>query len=131
MSNLKQMHENMSHLNVLYVEDESEVRGVTIQFLKKIFTNVDSAIDGQDGLEFFQKNKYDIVISDLKMPRMDGREMLSKIRELDKDVLLFVMTASDSKIDVSTTVCDAYLNKPVMISDFIEALEPLQDRLLK
>lgn len=131
MSKLKQIHDNMSHLNVLYVEDELQVRDMTVQFLTKIFTNVDSAVDGQEGLDLFKKNKYDIVISDLKMPRMNGRELLAKIKELDKDVVLFVMTASDSNIDVTSTVCDAYLNKPVMISEFIAALEPLQDRLLK
>ena len=131
MTSLKLIRDNISHLNVLYVEDENQVRDMTLQFLKKIFINVDSAVDGQDGLDLFKEKKYDIVISDLKMPRMNGRDMLSKIKELDKDVILFVMTASDSRIDVSSTVCDVYLNKPVMISDFIKAVEPLQDKFRK
>ena len=131
MTSLKLIRDNISHLNVLYVEDENQVRDMTVQFLKKIFINVDSAVDGQDGLDLFKEKKYDIVITDLKMPRMNGRDMLSKIKELDKEVLLFVMTASDSKIDVSSTVCDVYLNKPVMISDFIKAVEPLQDKFRK
>ena len=129
MTNLKEMRESFVHTNVLYVEDEIEVNKMTVKFLEKIFTHVDSAVDGQEGLEFFIKNKYDLVITDLKMPRMGGREMLKKIKELDKDVVLFVMTASDSHVDISTTICDAYLNKPMVISDFIAALSPLEDRL--
>ena len=131
MTSLKQIRESIAHVKVLYVEDEDEVRSMTMQFLKKIFTHVDSAVDGQEGLDLFKENDYDMVITDLKMPRMNGRVMLSEIKELDKDVVLLVMTASDSRMDVTETVCDGYLNKPVLISEFIEIIEPLKDRLQK
>ena len=131
MSQLQQIRKDLSHLNVLYVEDEDQVREMTIEFLKKIFLRVDSAVDGQEGLDMFKEDKYDLVITDLKMPRMDGRTMLRNIKELDKDVVLFVMTASDSNIDASTTVCDVYMNKPIQINKFIKALEPIQERLKK
>ena len=129
MSNLKQIRDNLAHVKVLYVEDEEQVREMTVSFFEKIFTQVDSAVDGQDGLNLFKENKYDLVISDLKMPKMDGRTMLAQIKELDKDVVLFVMTASDSNIDASSTVCDVYMHKPIELQDFIEAIEPLQEKL--
>ena len=131
MSNLKQIRDNVSHLNVLYVEDETQVRDMTVKFLNKIFTNVDSAIDGQDGLDHFKANKYDLVITDLKMPKMNGRDMLGKIKELDEDVVLLVITAADSKMDATLTACDAYIKKPVKINDFLESIEKLQDRFRK
>ena len=131
MTSLKEIRESMAHVKVLYVEDEAEVRSMTMQFLKKIFIHVDSAVDGQEGLDLFKENDYEMVITDLKMPRMNGRVMLNEIKELDKDVVLLVMTASDSQMDVTETVCDGYLNKPVLISEFVEAMEPLKDRLQK
>ena len=63
------------------------------------------------------------------MPKMNGREMLKQIHELNKETVLIVVTASDSNIDVSETVCDFYLNKPVMFMEFVEALESLEDKL--
>lgn len=131
MSDLKQIRENMKSIKVLYAEDEIEVQKQTLQFFQKIFQNVDTASNGMEGLELFEKNGYDLVITDLKMPKMDGREMLAKIHEINKDTVLMVMTASDSNIDASKTVCDAYLYKPISFVEFVEAFEPLQDRLLK
>ena len=131
MSDLRQIRENMKSVKVLYAEDEPEVQEQTLQFLKKVFKDVDSASNGLEGLELFEKNGYDLVITDLKMPKMNGRDMLSKIHEIDKDAVLVVMTASDSNIDATQTVCDAYLYKPISFTEFVEVLEPLQERLLK
>lgn len=131
MSDLKQLRDNLSSIRVLYAEDEQEVRDQTLLFFNKLFSNVDTAQNGEEGLELFKKNKYNLVITDLKMPKMDGREMLSKIREINEDTVLIVMTASDSNMDATETVCDAYLYKPISFTDFVEALTPLQERILK
>ena len=129
MNKLQQIRENLAHVKVLYVEDEDQVRDMTVKFLEKMFMHIDKAVDGQDGLDLFKENQYDLVITDLKMPRMDGRTMLAKIKELDTDAILFVMTASDSNIDMSETVSDIYMHKPIDINDFIEAVESIQTRL--
>lgn len=131
MSDLKQIRENMKSIRILYAEDEEVVREQTLQFLKKIFQNVDIAENGLEGLELFKKNHYDLVITDLKMPKMNGRDMLNQIHEIDKDVVLIVMTASDSNIDATQTASDAYLYKPISFVEFIDALSHLQERLLK
>ena len=65
------------------------------------------------------------------MPRMDGREMLKQIHELNKDTVLIVTTATDSDIDATLTVCDAYMNKPIQFMEFIEILETLKNKILK
>ncbi len=130
MNKLQQLREDLSSLNVLYVEDEEGVREETLIFLKRIFKNITSAVNGQEGLDFFKKNKYELVITDLKMPKMNGRDMLDAIHNLNKETILMVMTASDSDIDVTETVCDAYLNKPVMFMEFVEKLESLKSKLV-
>jgi CheY-like chemotaxis protein len=131
MSEIKELRDSINSVKVLYAEDEDEVRTQTVVFLKKIFQNVDSAVNGLEALEMFKTNNYDLVITDLKMPKMNGRELLQKIHDIDKDVVLIVMTASDSNIDATTTACNAYLHKPVTLTDLLEALKPLKDKLLK
>ncbi|MDO8455152.1 MAG: response regulator [Sulfurimonas sp.] len=130
MSNFKQLREDLSPICVLYVEDEEKIRDETLKFLKKIFSCVDSAINGEEGLKLFKEKEYRLVIADLKMPKMNGREMLSKIRELNENTVSIVMSASDSNIDMTTTVCDAYMNKPVEFMEFIKTLESLRNKLL-
>ena len=68
MKTIQTLHNSFLNIKVLYVEDENELREETLLFLQRIFTNVDSASNGQEGLELFKKHKYDFVISDLKMP---------------------------------------------------------------
>lgn len=131
MNKLQQLRQDFNLLNVLYVEDEDGVREETLLFLKRIFKKIDSAVDGEEGLELFKKGNYDLVITDLKMPKMNGRDMLDAIHELDKDITSIVMTASDSNIDASQTKCNVYLYKPVMFTEFVEKLETLKSRLVE
>ena len=131
MSKLQELKAQFGSLKILYVEDEEAVREQTLLFLNKIFTNIETAENGEVGLEKFKNGSYDLVISDLKMPKMNGRDMLQKIREIDSSAVLIVMTASDSNIDASMTASDAYLHKPVMFKDFLDVLEKLSPRLAK
>jgi YesN/AraC family two-component response regulator len=69
--------------NVLLVDDEEEIREGMKTLLKKFFNNVDIAVNGQDGLSKYIKNNYDIVITDLTMPKMNGIELMNKIKNLN------------------------------------------------
>lgn len=131
MSKLENLKNDLAKINLLYVEDEVDVRDATSEFLGNIFSNIDCAVNGQDGLRRFQEKKYSVVITDLKMPEMGGREMIRKLRELDKDVVIIVMTALDSDLDDSEIVCDAHLDKPVKFMDFIDTLESLREKIFR
>lgn len=125
MSDVEDLHKKFSNTKVLYVEDEEEVKDMSLKFFKNFFKDVDTASNGEEGLELFKNNNYALVISDLRMPKMDGREMLKQIDELDKDVVKVVITASDSNIDASTTICDAYMTKPIEFDEFIKTFKSL------
>ena len=73
---------------ILLVDDEEGVRGATEQILQYFGFNVLLAADGLEGVEVFRKNagKITMVILDMKMPRMNGREAFEEIRKIDKDV---------------------------------------------
>lgn len=72
----------MSH--VLIVDDSHSIRELLASVLKKAGFNVTSANDGKAGLKTAEKGDYDLVITDVNMPEMDGIELLGKLRELPK-----------------------------------------------
>lgn len=119
---IKRIKEQYPNYSLLYVEDEEKIRNLTRNLLMKFFDRVDVAVDGEEGLSMFEKNSYDVVISDLQMPKMDGVEMLKRIRAQDSKAILIAMTAYDRVTDASDDVveCDHYLNKPISLDDFIK-----------
>lgn len=105
-----------SDIHVLYVEDETELRNTTAKYFRKIFFHVDVAEDGQDGLKNFQENKYDIVITDINMPYMNGIEMIAEIKTLDSEQEIIITSAySDTKymIDAIRLGVNSYIIKPM------------------
>ncbi len=101
---------------ILYVEDDADTREQLGQFLKRRAGRLISAVNGVDGLEKFTRLKPQIVVTDILMPEMDGLDMSSKIRDLDKSVPIIVTTAFEQtdyllrSIDIGV---DKYVVKPV------------------
>ena len=114
MNNLKDF---IKTLNILYVEDEVSAREIFTKVLKRFFNTVDARENGLEGyLAFKEKHlkneKYDLIISDINMPKLDGMEMLEKIREIDSLVPVVFITARH-EADVLLKAIE------LQISDFI------------
>lgn len=90
---LSRLKEIGRECNVLYVEDEIGIREEMRLFLEKFFSGVECASDGQEGLELYKSGGFDIVITDISMPRMDGIEMSRNIKEINRDQIIIVVTA--------------------------------------
>jgi two-component system nitrogen regulation response regulator NtrX len=89
------------HLKMLCVEDEKDIRESLVhQFADENFL-VDAAEDGLIGLDLLKANHYDIVLLDLKMPRMDGMTVLKEMQKLNKNPHVIVLTGVD---DVPTAI---------------------------
>ena len=103
-------------LNILVVEDNDDLRGYLMDMFAK-GNNVTGAADGQKGLEAAKAQYFDLVISDVMMPVMDGFELLKALRE-DPDlcaisvVLLTAMADTGSQIHGLNIGADAYVGKP-------------------
>ncbi len=84
---------SLKNLTLLYVEDEEMIRQNAVEYLSRICDNVLEAKDGFDALEVYKKHKPDIIISDIKMPRMNGLDMAKEIRKGDKETPIIIATA--------------------------------------
>jgi signal transduction histidine kinase len=90
---LLKLKEITKNLTALYVEDETDLRQSVYEYLKKLFKKVDSAVDGEDGLKKYKEGQYDIVITDIEMPNMNGLDMSEKIKEIDNVQEIIIMSA--------------------------------------
>eukprot|EP00767_Chilomastix_cuspidata_P000610 gnl/Chilomastix_cuspidata/11628.p1 GENE.gnl/Chilomastix_cuspidata/11628~~gnl/Chilomastix_cuspidata/11628.p1 ORF type:complete len:140 (-),score=14.09 gnl/Chilomastix_cuspidata/11628:408-827(-) len=122
---------NIKNLKVLYVEDEELAREKLGKFLKRRFTDVQLCANGLDGFFAFQdafnKNeKFDLIISDINMPKMDGLEMLEKIKEIDNKVPTMLITArteTEQMLKAISLHIDSYILKPIDLNIINEKLD--------
>ena len=112
-------------LHVLYVEDNQEARKYTLEVLNRFFKNVTVAIDGQDGLNKFKTASYDLVITDINMPNMNGLDMIQHIKEMNGNTSILVLSAHDETgyfVETIMLGIDGYLLKPLDITQFVKTL---------
>lgn len=125
--------EILKNINVLYVEDEQDVREFTSKTICTIVNNVVVAQNGKEGLEKFQENPdINLILTDINMPKMGGLEMCAEIRKFNKEIPIVITSAhSDPNflkkaIDVNVS---AYAMKPIdlynLIESMIKAVEPI------
>jgi len=86
--------------SILVIDDEKSIRNTLKDVLEYENYTVDVAEDGFCGLELFEKNNYDVVLCDIKMPKMDGIEVLEKIMEYSQDVQV-IMISGHGNIDTA------------------------------
>lgn len=79
--------------SILVIEDKDSMREMLSKTLEAEGYEVETATDGEVGLEKAKEKKYDVVLSDLKLPHMDGIEVLSSLKAMDTDVSVILMTA--------------------------------------
>lgn len=113
---IKKLAKYAKDIRVLLVEDDDNVRLETADFLSDFFETVDTAINGQDGLEKYKHGNYDIVFSDVKMPVMDGIEMVNKIKEIHREQAIIIISAYDHSeylIDFINAGVNKFVLKPL------------------
>lgn len=86
------MTENPETLPVLIVDDELDIREGSERILKRMGFDVTTAVNGEEGLEKFSNVNPAIILLDLKMPGIDGLEVLRRLREIDDNVIVIVIT---------------------------------------
>lgn len=119
---LKELAGDMS---VLYVEDEKAVREETAEFLKKFFLTVDTAKNGKEGVELFERHRHDVVITDIVMPVMEGEDMMVEMRAIDPNIPIVIISAydfSDFLVPKFPKGANAFIKKPATYTDLVKTL---------
>ncbi len=109
-------NEYLKKLTCLYVEDDKNIIDSFLLILNKIFKKVYLAENGQEGLELFKKHSPDMVLSDIKMPQMDGLEMSKQIKLTDPDAYIILLTAFTDLEFLKKAIdlgVEGYITKPV------------------
>ena len=128
MINFEKLNEKAEKLNVLYVEDDKEVRETMQEIFSELFANVDVANNGKEGLDKYEIGKYHIIFSDIKMPIMDGLEMLKSIKERDLNQVSIVITAHEEMDYLENFLeigINRYIIKPIDFDSFFETIAEL------
>lgn len=123
--NIFALKEYAQPLRVLYVEDDEAVKAQIVIFLQKFFPNITTAQDGVEGLETYKKDKYDIVITDISMPHMDGIEMSRHIKEIDEEQIIIVTSAyneTEKLMELINIGIDKFVMKPIANKPFLITL---------
>ena len=118
-------------MRLLIVEDEKDLsRALTAVFSHSGYS-VDAAFDGVEALEFLEKNDYDAIVMDIMMPRMDGIETLTHIRENGDFTPVLLLTAKgevDDKVTGLEAGADDYLPKPFVIKELLARVKSMTRR---
>jgi two-component system OmpR family response regulator len=114
-------------MKVLLVEDEEDLLHVTATALRESGFSVDLARDGMEGLVKAETADYDAIVLDLMLPRMDGWEVLSRLRQ-SKTTPVLILTARDAladRVEGLNRGADDYLTKPFELEELIARLRAL------
>jgi len=112
--------------HVLVVDDEKGLCDHIKHELNKEGYLVTAAYDGEEGLDYFKNNRVDIVIADLKMPRMSGLEMLKRCREIEDNFISIIITGHgdhETAIKALRMGVFNYLKKPIPLEELIISVD--------
>jgi len=108
--------EKIRDISILLAEDESELRELLHEYLQLFFSRVYAAASGDEAYDIYKQKKPDIIITDISMPKLDGLEMISNIRENDKETKIIVMSAHSEQEKLLLAIklnLESYLIKPI------------------
>jgi DNA-binding NtrC family response regulator len=117
---------------ILVVEDEIDARWGIVQYLRKIGYTVFEAGNGIEAKNILNKEKIDVIFSDLKMPEMDGEELLKYCKQTNNNVIFIMMTAygdCQNYFDIISLGAYEYMNKPIPLEDISNLLKKIESAL--
>lgn len=104
------------NLKILYVEDEDFIRKNAVSYLNRLFDTVYEASNAHDAMQIINNKKPHVVITDIKMPKLNGLDMVRKVRETDKRTQFIVLSAftdTNFLLDAIDLGLVKYLTKPI------------------
>jgi PAS domain S-box-containing protein len=124
----------INNLSLLFVDDNSSIRNFAKNFFSKYFKKIDIAKNGKEALEFLKENRYDILITDLNMPDMDGFELIKVVKNKYADLYIIVLSAffdTDTLLKAIYLGVDGFLVKPFKEIDFLNIMKKILTERIK
>lgn len=118
-------------MKLLIIEDERDLNLSLTKLLKTQSYSVDSAFDGEEGMDFIAVSDYDVIILDVMMPKMDGFTFIQELRQSGSKVPVLMLTAKDTVEDKITGLdlgADDYLVKPFEFGELLARLRAMLRR---
>ena len=118
---------------ILIIEDEAAIRRVLVKIISEENDSyqVEEAVDGLDGLEKIQKEDYDLVLCDIKMPKMDGVEVLEKIKKIKPEIPMVMISGHgdlDTAVNTMRLGAFDYISKPPDLNRLLNTVRNALDR---
>lgn len=110
---------------ILVVDNEKDVCDFVVGFFKERNFEAFSAINGNDALQIIRKKHPDIILLEMKIKDMSGIEILGRIKEIDRDAKVIVVSYIDNAAiieNIKKLGVEAYLTKPVSLSELMETV---------
>jgi len=118
-------------MKILLIEDEEKVVRSLKKGLNEHQIEVDFALDGNTGWQLAQANEYDVIISDIIVPGLNGTELTRRLREQDIHtpvLMLTAMTSTDDKVEGLEAGADDYMTKPFEFKELLARIKALSRR---
>lgn len=120
---LLQLKKYTSTMNILFVEDYLELHESILRTLKILFKNVDGAYDGAQAIELYKKNQYDLVLSDISMPNVNGVELSKMIKEENSTQPIIILSAhrdAEYLHELINIGVRRFIQKPVSLENLLD-----------
>jgi two-component system, NtrC family, nitrogen regulation response regulator NtrX len=117
--------------NILIIDDEKAIRKTLSEILSYEGYKIDEAADGEEGIKKFSNNTYDVVLCDIKMPKVDGIEFLERAREINADVPIIVISGHgniDTAVEAVKKGAFDYISKPPDLNRLLITLRNALDK---
>ena len=120
----------LQSVKILFVEDETDLVTIISDTLNKLKANFETAENGQVALEKFKEhNDFDLIVTDINMPIMNGLELIKNVREFNKEIPVIIMSAHTEPEYIKSAEelgVDNYLLKPFDFIKFINIISTLE-----
>ncbi len=120
----------LQSIRILFVEDEQDLVTIISDTLTKLKANFETANNGQLALDKFKEfNDFDLIVTDINMPVMNGLELIKNIRDINKDIPVIIMSAHTEPEYIKSAEelgVDNYLLKPFDFIKFINLISELE-----
>jgi len=123
----------MEEIKILLIEDEKKIADALSKGLKELHYHVETAYDGSIGLRFFESGSFNLVITDINLPGVNGYELCRTIRSRNQHIPIIMLTAfssTEDKIEGFDAGADDYLVKPFEFKELLVRIRALLKRTM-